>query len=70
MLDVIERQMEGHAGEGMWWVGERWKLYLFLCQGGSFRISLGEDDNELNLGKMEHLPLLNSLQLLTDLGPL
>lgn len=66
MLDVIKRKVR--LGKGMWWVGERWKLHLFLCQGGSSRISLREDDNELNLGKMEHLTVAVSLGTVIDLG--
>lgn len=54
----------------MSWVDERWKLYLLLWQGGRSRISLREDDNELNLGKIEHLTVAVSLATVTDLGPL
>lgn len=50
------------------WVDERWKPYLFLCQRASSRISLWEDDRELNLGRMEHLTVAGSLTMLTDLG--
>lgn len=55
----------------MWWVGERWKLDLFRCQGGSSRVSLGEgkDVGELNLGKMEHLTATVNLAVGADLEP-
>lgn len=66
---LLKDKWKVRLGKGMWWVGERWKLYLFLCQGGSSKILLGEDD-ELNLGKMEHLIVAVSLAMVTDLGPL
>lgn len=68
ILGIIKRQMEGQGRE--MWVSKKWKPYLFLCQRGSSRISLCKGDNELNLGRMEHLTVAGSLTMFTDLGSL